>query len=357
MAFTSDNPQPFEGGFSTGNRRKRIESPFYALTWSQAQQDYLDGILTPRGLIYCYFATNVGPGRETDVDVDQLCSDLGVGRATYYRAVGSLKARGRLNIRQGHMIVGMPEIIPQSGLSQLRDREYQIRELEYQIRDEQYQIRESEKFENELKPLQKEDFNPKPECTNNRSLNRSNKQRTEVPPIPPCSEDIDRRGVGTGSEDPLEADVERLSAFIQDNGIRPNKTIQTALAELLYRQGSAAAAQVVENAVSAVVEQLQLGNVRNPGGMLVAGLRRSFTANEAKRQARGQQPKDPPPNLTQLAIAIDQAVHRGDRNWALGRLRELWHDWPDEIEELMIMRKRDWRFRIDANGPREEGRQ
>lgn len=178
------------------------------------------------------------------------------------------------------------------------------------------------------------------------------KNNRTVPPIPPCShKGINREESGTGGLDPLKQDIERLSALIDAVGVRPNKTIQTALAELMVQQGAVAATRAVENSLSALQEQREKGTVRNPGGFLIAALRRSFTANHAKREARERKRPPDPPSFNQVSAAVNEAIRRGDRAFALARLQQLWADgYHDLIEELCITWKRDWGFQLTNEG-------
>jgi hypothetical protein len=99
----------------------------------------------------------------------------------------------------------------------------------------------------------------------------------------------------------------------------------------------------VENAISALQEQQ--GKVRNPGGFFVAALKRQFTSNEAKRDAR----QSNSPDLNQVSASIDQALLRGDRAWAVGKLQALWNEgWKEEVEELCLLR-RDWAIQMEGS--------
>ncbi|NJP11414.1 MAG: hypothetical protein HC866_19630 [Leptolyngbyaceae cyanobacterium RU_5_1] len=185
--------------------------------------------------------------------------------------------------------------------------------------------------------------------------NRSNRSfkttRTETPTTHPVFAELDREELGTGSQDPLEQEVSALMQLVQEAEIRPNGTIQETIVSLVFQEGSAAARRTVENSISAVIEQRNKGNCRNPGGMLIAGLRRGFTANAAKRKARErQEPKPEPPNIAQISIAIDHALLNDDRPFALWKLQELWSaGWHDQLEELLLLRK-DWQFRLTTQG-------
>ncbi|NJR63349.1 MAG: hypothetical protein HC769_33975 [Cyanobacteria bacterium CRU_2_1] len=232
---------------------------------------------------------------------------------------------------------------------------------EFQKRDSEFQKRDYSTEDKISNPGQ-EAIPENAECTNNRSTDLQN-NRTVDPSLPPCFEELDRKELGTGSQDLLEEEVSALLTLIQDSGIRTNGTIQQTIVSLVFQEGSAAARRLVENSVSAVVEQQKKGNCRNPGGMLVAGLRRGFTANGAKRDARERREPTakpetevfgfpiPDPNFNQVAAAIDQALLRGDRGFALGKLQNLWvQGFCDLVEELVITFKRDWQFRLTNQG-------
>jgi hypothetical protein len=151
---------------------------------------------------------------------------------------------------------------------------------------------------------------------------------------------------GNGSA-PLEIEIEELLQLLRNAGVEANKTIKKTIASLLFQKGSAATRQMVENSISSLKEQQKRGKVRNPGGFIVAALRRGFTSNEAKRDAR-ERPQVP--DLVSVEYAIDQALVRGDRAWALGKLQGLWSEgWHDQVEWL-LQNRTDWLFEATAEG-------
>ncbi|HEY9877924.1 MAG TPA: hypothetical protein V6D29_05675 [Leptolyngbyaceae cyanobacterium] len=316
--------------------RRRIEQPFYALTWEQAKRDYEDGLLTPRGLIYCFFAIHLKPGAEQLVDVEHLCQLLQIHEATYYRAIGALKACGRLTVRRGKMRVSVPEIPALQSFSQMSDSDSQICDLNSQVSESEL----------EVKALQGK---PSRSSANVPKTKQTFKDKQTLVPVPHPVERIDRKGLGTSAEDPGDDGLEGLLHLIQSSGIRTNKTITETLARLHSQQG-AAARQAVENALSALTEQQKRGRVRNPGGFLIAALRGSYTANQAKRQAKGRHAPQPPDEY-QIVAAINGAIATGDRTFALAKLQALWAEgWHDEVEEWCIVWKRHWGFCITAEG-------
>lgn len=337
---------------------RRINAPFYALTWEQAQVDYQDGILTTRGLIFAFFSTRLKPGSELVVDVDSLCQQLNIHSATYYRAIGALQACHRLEINKGKMVVAMPESPTLPDVSQTCESDSQDCETNSQDCERQSQGCETDSQDCETEILWKTPGSPPPpdfsqtcECTSNRSTDLQINKQTEG-----CFVPIDREGIGTvwsgveaGSVVSQTDALERFSGFIRDSGVRPNKTIQETLAALIEHKGVAAAARLVENALSALEEQRDRGKVRNPGGFLRAALQRGFTSNEAKRKARGKPPARPPepPNSLKLAQTIDAALWNGDRAYALERLNAEWQaGWHDQVEELVTALRPDWGFQI-----------
>jgi len=158
---------------------------------------------------------------------------------------------------------------------------------------------------------------------------------------------INSEGIGTGAE-PLTTE---LLALISEFGLRPNQTIQTALAELQQRADGPAARRAVENALSALAEQNKVGVVRNPGGFFVAALRRGFTSNQGKRQRRERGEVIKAPDVMQIEYQIDHYIVKEKRpDWALAKLQELWEQgWHDAIKHLVFSRK-DWGFSITDEG-------
>ena len=158
--------------------------------------------------------------------------------------------------------------------------------------------------------------------------------------------EIDKKEFGTT--------VEKLCSEVENAGAKLNKTIQETIASLINDRSAAAAAAIVENAISALKEQQRTGTVRNPGGFLLAALRRSFTANAAKVEARSNQ-RSHPPCLEATSYAVDMAIVNGDRSFALHKIKQIWSEgWHDQIEELLMLRK-DWGFSITEVGVSDGG--
>jgi hypothetical protein len=166
--------------------------------------------------------------------------------------------------------------------------------------------------ENENETALGGDFSDR-ECTNNRSKDHLKQENSSNVPAahPVLGEDRDNLGTG---DHPLTADVARLSTIIRGENINPNRTIQETITALIFAEGPAAATKSVENALSALREQQEQGVVRNPGGFINSALRRRFTGNGAKKQARAKRSAAAPPpapmDLSDTIALIDVQCSR-----------------------------------------------
>lgn len=339
----------------------------YPLTWDQALKDYEDGLITPRGLIYYSVACRT---KRLKVNVTTYCKDLKLGQATYYRAVGALKAKQRLNVEApGGMILSLPEIeneTPEaesftvSGVSQSRESSItdervlsnaiessQSREDLSQMRGTVSQERESSK----MKPAQGASFK-NAGCTNKRSKNLKDQigSQTDAP------SSLNRGELGTvaSHSNPYDAEVIELLMLATEAGIQTNATISKTIAELRLQRSAAETRKVVENAITAVAEQIQRNKCRNPGGYLNSAIRRGFTANGAKQARRRDHPPMEPPSLNQAAGRVSQTLAQGNRRDAINYLQTLWdYGFCDLIEEMIHLFRRDWQFSLTSEGVRD----
>ena len=134
---------------------------------------------------------------------------------------------------------------------------------------------------------------------------------------------------------------EEIFDKIKNAGVNPSKTIRETVTSLIDNHSAAAAAAIVENAVSALREQQAIGKVRNASGFLLAALRGSYTANEAKVKAR-----ENPPCLQTISYSIDLAIQNGDRGFALDKLKQLWADGYHNHVTLWLVVHKKWDFSI-----------
>lgn len=172
----------------------------------------------------------------------------------------------------------------------------------------------------------------------NRSIRSKEKQNNGTDQ----EKDINKKEFGAG--------IEGLLQRLQEAGINPNKTIQETIASLNGNLSAADAVRAVENAISALKEQQKKGEVYNTGGFINSALKRNFTANHAKKDAREKR-QERPPSLNEISIVIHEALRRDDREFALEKLQALWDEGhEDQVEELCIMFKRDWGFHLTHRG-------
>jgi hypothetical protein len=339
----------------------------YRLTWEQARQDYEDGLLTPRGLIYYSVACRT---KRLKVNVPTYCKELKLHQSTYYRAIGALKARKRLNIEAPDGIVmELPdaeneapeaESFTVSALSQsCETSRASAKPLAAEREPSQSCESNSQQSENlsqscesqNLKPAQGATFE-NAECTN-RSLNTF---KDQIGSSTDAAEPLNRDELGTTAKtpNPYDSEIIELLTLATTNGIQTNATISRTIAELRLQHDAAAARKIVENAISAVAEQIQRHKCKNPGGYLNAALRRGFTANGAKQARRRDHPPMQPPALNYAAGVVNQAIAQGNRGAAIAYLQTLWDSgFCDLIEEMIHLFRRDWQLSLTSQGVRD----
>ena len=333
---------PIGAILATGNHPHDQKPLRYRLTWEQALQDYEDGLITHRGLVYYSVATKA---KRLKVNVAAYCKELNIHKATYYRSIGALEARKRLYAdAPDGMILSMPDL-------ENEDQEAESFTVsgESQLSDNPSQLSDNPK----MKPAQEASFK-NAECTN-RDL-KNLKETIGTHTVAPSSLNSDGLGTKLDPSNPYEAEIKELLMLATQAGIKTNGTISRTMAALRLQRSAADTPRAVENSVSAVVEQMRLGKCKNPSAMLNASLQRElkgqgFTANEAKRNAKGRTEE---PRLNEVALSISKALERHDRAWALGRLQQLWDDgYQDLIEEMLHLFKREWNFSLTAKGVRD----
>ncbi|MBD1857969.1 hypothetical protein Q2T42_21885 [Leptolyngbya boryana CZ1] len=82
---------------STENTLKK-SAPHHRISVKDVIRDYQAGLLTPAGAIFYLIAASRRIGQSIRVSISQICRQLDLSRATYYRAIGTLAEQGRLRI-------------------------------------------------------------------------------------------------------------------------------------------------------------------------------------------------------------------------------------------------------------------
>jgi hypothetical protein len=291
-------------------------------------------------------------------DLLEMLDQCDMSKATFYRALAKFEEMKLFDTQP--LQIAFRNLRGQKIVSKMRQ---QSQKRDSSLKNETTVSKMRQSSENkENKPAQREDFR---EGMENENVPIEQTDQTCLKTTKHSVPDEQEKEFGT-SQSPL--DSQPLLDLVTTAGIRTNKTIQKVIGEVQQSFTPAAARRAVENAVSAVVEQITAGNVRNPGGMLVDALRKGYTANSAKQTAKqkAQQgvqsappiaPASPSPNEVEISLAIDIALKNGDRTFALGKLQQLWAEgWHDLVRDLCQIR-REWGFRIGDRGPVErEGR-
>ncbi|MBD2039213.1 hypothetical protein [Microcoleus sp. FACHB-672] len=93
----------------------------YRLSLDQAIRDYEDGIITATGLVFYAVGIYRKPGQKLRVrDIERFCKEIGINRATFYRAISKLKLKGRL---EWETIAGLDLWIPTSNVVELQSEQ------------------------------------------------------------------------------------------------------------------------------------------------------------------------------------------------------------------------------------------
>lgn len=297
---------------------------FYPLTPEIAAELRSLDLTAAEWRLWSYLATRDPFGQQYQdlPDLVEILADCGLSKPTFYRAIAKFEEAGLFDLQPQR--ISFRNLRGSKIVSNLRQPESNLRQ-------------ESQKRENQ--PLEPSFHRAEAVPIDLKNCSEQQTGPTHHPVSVPA---IDGEGIGT---------IANLLQSVENCGILLNKTIRKTVAQLVADRGPAAAAVVVRNAVSAVEERQKLGTVRNPGGLLVAALREGYTSNEAKRKARGSSTgSPPPPDWLRVEIAIDQALARGDRSYALPRLQSYWSDGYQDQVEAMVLLRREWQFTITPSG-------
>jgi len=324
-------------------------SKFYPLTAEMARELREIGLHAAEWRLWSYLATFEPFGDEyTELpDLLSILAECNISKATFYRAIAKFAEHGLFDIQ-----------INQIQVRNLRGskashpcKKSLMGESKSLMGESKSLMGEKKSLMGETIPYIKETCNVEPE-RDTADLPKSTIQQS-------LKEQEQLIVSKSFNKEEQAMELKRLCRILEESGINPNKTIQETIAALIGNRSAAAAARLVENAISALREQQTKGTVRNPQGFVNAALKGGFTANGAiKARATQQQPKTDEPygfpvepvSLSQIEQSVDIALISGDRPFALGKLQQLWFDgWHDQLEELLILRK-DWGFCLTTEG-------
>lgn len=193
------------------------------------------------------------------------------------------------------------------------------------------------------------------------------------------------------NKEKIGASFDALCKYIKEHGFDPNPAIRATLTKLFESLEPTDLQRRIDNAISAVQEQIRKGNLKRatPEPLLNAALQGRFTSNREKQKAKErrkiesqcsqsfqapkvkkaltvpQAPQLPPYippipdpsasqiDLVQLSFSIDDALFKGDRSFAYAKLCRLWQAGLEEVVREILGLRRDWGFRLGINGPEE----
>ena len=310
-----DTPQ------TSGNPGNHYIGKFYKLTPELAKELRALNMPASAWQLWSYLTT-FDPFGDEYVELPELWEILAecyISKPSFYRAIALFSEHNLFDLQPGKM--HLLNLRGQKIVSNLRQPS-QKRDSQYQKRDSQSQKRESSKSETP-----------------------TSKEFQDSPNVPTEVKNNKKEQTGSCSSFNKGLD-EEIFDKIKNAGVNPSKTIRETVTSLIDNHSAAAAAAIVENAVSALREQQAVGKVRNASGFLLAALRGSYTANEAKVKAR-----EKPPCLQTISYSIDLAIQNGDRGFALDKLRQLWADGYHNDVKLWLVVHKNWGFSIAQINP------
>ena len=83
-------------------------SQFYQLRLEEVIADYQAGLVTATGLVKYYFLIKNSSNGKIVLNAEQVCQELGLGRATFYRAIAKLKKLGWSFEKQMQTRISLP---------------------------------------------------------------------------------------------------------------------------------------------------------------------------------------------------------------------------------------------------------
>ncbi len=83
-------------------------SQFYQLQLEEVIADYQAGLITATGLVKYYFLIKNSSNGKIVFNAEQVCKELGLGRATLYKAIAKLKKSGWSFETQTQTIISPP---------------------------------------------------------------------------------------------------------------------------------------------------------------------------------------------------------------------------------------------------------
>ena len=297
---------------TSGNPGNHYIGKFYKLTPELAKELRALNMTASAWRLWSYLAT-FDPFGDEYIELPELweiLAECNIGKTSFYKAIALFSEHNLFDLQASKLY-----ILNLRGQKIVRKRGIDSANAECQFENAESQFANAESSKSETP---------------------TTKEFQGLPNVPTEVKNNKKEQTGSCSSFNKGLD-EEIFDTIKNAGVNPSKTIRETVASLIDNHSAAAAIAIVENAVSALREQQSIGKVRNASGFLLAALRGSYTANEAKVKAR-----ENPPCLQTISYSIDLAIQSGDRGFALDKLRQLWADGYHNDVKLWLVVHKNW---------------
>lgn len=133
---------------------------FYKLTLSSAIALYQNGLISATALVYLYILIKLKPGWKLTLQQRPTCSELGIQKTAFYKAISKLKEQGLIDWEAPNgLVVSLPHSAENKSPKPLPVKASVVPPDSYQIFNKSLSDRAREKFFNFVREKVK-DFNP-----------------------------------------------------------------------------------------------------------------------------------------------------------------------------------------------------
>ena len=301
--------------------------PHHRLTVKDVIRDYKAGLLTTRGAIFYLVASARKLGKVVRLSISWVCDQLGINKASYYRAIGKLSEQHRLEISAPDEMElnvpmsnseGVPEYVFLEELSQICDSDSHKCDKNSQICDSDSQF-----------------------CDSDSHLCDKNSQICDKKPPEPASHN------GSGSPLSLQS-LQSFSLSTESDRERDQNADAKQQIEPAYRDW------LIWKSEQLPVRPTFLEQWVKKQAPLEAN-QQDFLISQNRQVETGQVPvAAAAPDLFEIRESCQRAIEFGDRTFVLERLQGLLASgWADLVRNLIT--DNQWHFLIDGNRILEEG--
>ncbi|MBD2075506.1 hypothetical protein H6F86_16705 [Phormidium sp. FACHB-592] len=315
MTHFETNGTPFKA--QSSQNKKTL--PHYRMTFQQALEDFRDGLITPRGILYYSVATTRKKGFKRRIpDIQEFCALVGISVATYYRALGYLKGKNRLDMDS---VGGMQLWIPT--------------EEKLETNSTQHDLQHCETVSQDCENLSQHCETVSQDCENLSHLRES--KTLKLIPSRLSGNPPDPYYLLSNSSSPLsQAQRENQDLKIKSNCLFAGGEISLAYKTWLLSKASKLPEYPILIELWVEKQSQKEANQREFLEDLDPKKRRSAVLAA--------------PDFFQIEGACLAAMVAGDREWVKSKLQGLWSDdFVDLLQELLELHQ-NWGFVVTVNG-------